>query len=516
MTAPVEPADPLAEAVRLHNAGCFAEAERLYRAHLGQNPADGEAVRLFGLLARDLGDLPMAERLLRLAHALTPQNAEPLDILGAILLEQNRPDEASDCFEQVLRREPQRAITWYHLGNARKRAGARHEAIRHYRHALSLAPDHPETHYNLANTLRETGQSRPALDHYRATLRLCPDHAAAHYNRSVVLMLTGAWHEGWREYEWRWRVPGFTTPAHASTAPLWDGAPLAGKTILLHAEQGLGDTVQFIRYLPRVAALGGAILLEVPSTLLRLVRSLDGMPLACRILTPGEPLPAHDCHAPLMSLPRLLNATPDRPKIPVPYLHADPSAVQRLRRRLDFEGGRTVGLCWAGNPDNPNDSLRSLPVALLAPLLEIPGIRFCALQHGNRMMDPTLPEWRSVVDLLSGSPDFAATAEAVAALDLILSVDTAIAHVAGALGKPVWLLLPFPAEWRWGESGHQTPWYPTMRLFRQSQSAGWQPLIARVSTALIAWSRHPEANPDGEPGAIGTPDEAPEATPPGF
>ncbi|MBF0342260.1 MAG: glycosyltransferase, partial [Magnetococcales bacterium] len=337
--------------------------------------------------------------------------------------------------------------------------------------------------YNLANTLREAGAPEEARNHYRQVLELAPEHAAAHYNLGVVLLLLGEWRAGWREYEWRWRVPGFTTHPHPSPTPLWDGAPLRGKTILLHAEQGLGDTVQFVRYLPRVAALGGRILLEIPAALKTLFHGLAGVE---RVLLQGDPTPPHDCHAPLMSLPHLLAATPESPAAPMPYLGLDTTAARALRVSLGLENRLAIGLTWAGSPKNANDQTRSLPVGLLTPLLTVEGVDFFSLQQ-ERPGDLTDPALRNVRDLSQGRTDFAATALAMGAMDLIITVDSAPAHVAGALGLPVWLLLPFLPEWRWGRSGATTPWYPSMRLFRQRQPHDWTELLTRVAAALTGW-----------------------------
>jgi len=297
------------------------------------------------------------------------------------------------------------------------------------------------------------------------------------------LLVRGDFLQGWEEYEWRWKTKDAAFPERNFAQPQWDGSPLEGRTLLLHAEQGLGDAIQFIRYLPLVAQNGGNIVLECQPELQRLFqRMAPDLP----VLAMGQALPAFDVHCPLMSLSRVFST--DLGNIPqtVPYLHADAAEAALWGERLAGLGSSLkVALVWAGNPTNKNDRKRSLKLASLAPLAEVPGVRFISLQKGDATAEArTLPAGVALIDVAEDLKDFADTAALLANLDLVISVDTAVVHLAGAMGRPVWTLLPFAPDWRWLLGRADSPWYPTMRLFRQPAIGDWDAVIAEVREQL--------------------------------
>ncbi len=298
-----------------------------------------------------------------------------------------------------------------------------------------------------------------------------PDSAVAHWNYSMALLLHGDLKRGWREYEWRWRWERFPSPIRNFTQPLWQGEELHGASILLHAEQGLGDTLQFARYAPLVAARGGRVILEVQSSLYRLLQRIPGVEVCIKA---GDPLPEFDLQCPLMSLPQAFGTTLASIPPIVPYFSSEDDGASRRTAAL------RVGLVWAGNPKHQRDRLRSIPFALLGPLLEQPGVAFVSLQKD------TVGEAAMLPHPVAEAKDFLDTARIVSELDLVITVDTSVAHLAGAMGKPVWVLIASSPDWRWGLGTEATPWYPTMRLFRQPLGECWDSTIARMTAELAA------------------------------
>jgi len=340
------------------------------------------------------------------------------------------------------------------------------------REALRLAPEDPENHRTLGNIYYAGRRLEETAACYQAALRLAPDDPGTRWNRSILLLLEGEFEEGWREYEWRWRLPD--APARAVLQPLWDGAPLAGRRILLDAEQGMGDTIQFLRYVPMVVEAGGDVIFQCHSPLVKMLEKHPGLG---RVIDLNRPAPDADVQAPLLSLPRIFHTTRDSIPARVPYLAAEPERVAFWGRRMASLDGFRVGVAWSGNPRNPNNRERSLDPRGLAPLLRVPGVRLVDLQkeHGETGL---------ALDRLEGWDDVSDTAAIMMHLDLVISVDTLAAHLAGALGRPVWTLLPFAAEFRWLLDREDSPWYPTMRLFRQKHPGDWEEAIGRVAEAL--------------------------------
>jgi tetratricopeptide (TPR) repeat protein len=333
---------------------------------------------------------------------------------------------------------------------------------------------------NLAASLRALGNYEEALAAYRQAIAIAPHFAEAHRDEGLLLLLLGRFGEGWTKYEWRWRAS--TVGAHPIKGPRWNGELLAGRTILLQAEQGVGDTLQFLRYGPLVAQRCGNVILQLPPSMARLCG--DAISAAARVVSFDEALPAFDYHAPLLSLPRIFATTLDTVPARIPYLRAPPRCAEGWQREFADIGGMRVGIAWAGNPDHENDHNRSIPFGHLLPLFAGCQARFYSLQVGERSADLRAAADLGVADLSERLTDFGETAGAIEALDLVITVDTAVAHLAGALGKPVWLLLPSVPDWRWLLVREDSPWYPDMRLFRQVRRGDWAEVVARVAHEL--------------------------------
>jgi hypothetical protein len=322
-------------------------------------------------------------------------------------------------------------------------------------------------------------------------LKSDPSSASTRKNRALTLLRKGAWAVGWDEYEWRWRIPGVVPPP----APAWDGTFLHGRTILLHAEQGLGDSVQFIRYAALVKGRRGRVLLQCPTVLAKLLATCTGVD---RVLSPGDARPPIDCHAPLLSLPRLFGTDLDSVPAPIPYFTVDPERRAHWSQKLSGKTGFKVGLAWQGNPSYDGDRRRSIPLSLMKPLTNVPGVCFYSLQRkpGAEQLCGDLAQ--TIAELGADEwSDFAETAAVLANLNLVISVDSAVAHLAGALGVPVWVALPEASDWRWLTNRDDTPWYPSMRLFRQRRTGGWDDVFQRMSKALQRTSGGKNLTPQG-------------------
>ncbi|WP_052213692.1 tetratricopeptide repeat protein [Belnapia sp. F-4-1] len=472
MTAPL-----LAEAHRLAAAGRAAEAIALYDQVLAQDPAVADAANNAGVLLRRQGAQAAALRRYRQALAAMPDHADAGWNLGRLLLDQGEADEAFLHLRRAAALRPGWE-RWHGLGQACQARGDLAGAEAAYRDALVAKPDAVEALNNLGTTLQAMGQLEAALPLLDRALALAPDHADLRYNRSLLLMLMGRWAEGWREHEWRWRAPGFLSPRRRFGSPAWDGSPIEG-TLLLHWEQGLGDTIQFLRYIEAARRRAGRLVLEVQPPLLPLLHDLPGADL---VLPAGSPLPPHAAHAPLLSLPHLLGEPMPSPTRP--YLFAEAGGAARWSARLRGEGP-LVGLVWAGNPRHANDRNRSIPFGLLAPLLHRAGLRWVSLQVGPRAADlATAEAGTRVIDAAPALTDFAETAAALAQIDLLIAADTAVAHLAGALGRPCWLLLPHAPDWRWGRQDNQCCWYESLRLWRQPAPGDWASVIEEIAASL--------------------------------
>ncbi len=432
--------------MRHHKAGDLNAAEEIYRRLLFLDPNHSAALHLLGLISLQRGQHPAAIDLIGRSLAVKADNAEALNDLG---------------------------IAFWNLDRLE-------QAVASYRKSLAVRPDYAEAHNNLGTALEASGKPSDAIACYRRALAARPDYAEAHYNLGMALLSTGDFIPGFAEYEWRWKVAEFAAanPRPQLTQPFWDGSPLGGRTILLHAEQGGGDTIMFIRYASLLARGGGRVVVAGPAELKRLMAAAAGVTRAAGW---DEPLPAHDVHAPLLSLPRILKTTAAAvpatiPCFTVPGTPGLPGAPESVLK---------IGLAWSGHPDHPRDRFRSCPPSCLLPLLKIPGTAWYSLQKGPRAADlGLLAHGGDLRDLSGVLDDFVDTAAVMTQLDLIVSVGTGVAHLSGAVGRPTWVLLPFATDWRWGHQREDSPWYPSMRLFRQHEPGDWPGVIARVGAAL--------------------------------
>ncbi|QCO09875.1 tetratricopeptide repeat protein [Azospirillum brasilense] len=471
--------------------GQLEQAEQSLRAALRLAPNDPGVLGNLGLALRGRGRLDEAVSCHRKALNGAPTSANALNNLGVSLTERGDAEEAIACFERLLGLTPGAPDALFNLGVAFERANRLEEAARRYREVLDEVPGHRGALNNLGNTLGELGAVDEALDCYGRALSLDPGNADAHWNRALTRLLLGDFANGWREFEWRWKAPAMQNQRRRFDRPAWDGGPLIGRTILLHAEQGLGDTLQFLRFVPLVREAGPTrVLLEVQPPLLSLLRAspaVDGVEVIPRAadFPGGSTLPPFDVHAPLMSLPLLLNrGLPAAPAVPM--LRASEAATTIWTDRLAAVAPNArirCGLVWAGRREHANDRRRSLPLAALAPLREVPGVQLVSLQVGPAAAD--LASWpEASFDASPLLTDFAATAAALASIDLVITVDTAVAHLAGSLGRPTWVLLPFAPDWRWMLGRTDSPWYPTVRLFRQSRVGDWSGPVSEVVREL--------------------------------
>ena len=357
------------------------------------------------------------------------------------------------------------------------------EALACFEQALAIDEHYAEAHSNRGVALQGQGRFPEALAAYQRAIQLQPEGAEPRYNRSMLLLLLGDLPQGWAEYEWRWRRREMRPLVRNLPRPLWDGGDLGGQTLFLHAEQGLGDTLQFIRYLPQVLQRNGQVIVECQAELKSLLWQSGP---AVQWMEAGEPLPAFDWHCPLLSLPRVLGTTLSSLPRPIPYLQAQAEAVQHWRERLAAESrGGKVGLVWAGRPQHKNDRHRSLNLSALTPLGSVPNTSFYSLQKGPAAQQAQSPPGgMRLIDHTEELKDFADTAALVANLDLVISVDTAVVHLAGAMGKEVWVLLPFVPDWRWLLEREDSPWYPSLRLFRQPALGDWDSVIGRGGAGI--------------------------------
>ena len=543
ITAPI-----LQAAFARHQQGQLAEAEAGYREVLQHDPNNFDALHLWGVLEHQRGRIEVARPLIERAIKVDRRNPSPHIVLGLILKQSGQVAEALASYDRALSLKPDLAEVHYFQGNALRELKRPAEALTSYDRALALRPNYPEALNNRGNALGDLKRHDEALDCYDRTLALRPDYfealnnrgttlrdlkrptealhsfdqalalqpntpatltnrgaalqdlrrhaealdcfaraiaiqpalAMAHTNESVCRLQTGDFAEGWEKFEWRWETEAFQPVRRQFAQPLWRGREsLRGSTILLHAEQGLGDTIQFCRYASLVSALGARVVLEVQPSLKRLLAGLPGID---HLLSRGESLPTFDYHCPLLTLPLAFQARLDSIPQSQAYVRGDPALTSKWENRIGTKERRRIGLVWSGSMTP--DPGRSIPLADFAPLLSAP-FHFIGLQQEVRTTDQIFLEQRQdLVNLGAELGDFADTAALIEALDLVITVDTSVAHLAGAMGKPVWILLLYNSDWRWLLDRDDSPWYPSARLFRQTENGSWRSVIARVAAEL--------------------------------
>lgn len=459
------------------NAAAIEQAIRDAQAWLRRNPEDPAAHHQLGDALAFAGNLPAAATALRRAVELQPSYAAAWARLGNVLRQLGDGPGAIDAFERSLNLASDPAVLC-NLGEALCFAGRLQESVATLQSAIALEPSHPVFHLNLGTTRRLAGDIDRAIASFNEAIRLKPDFHQAHYNLGIALLLIGDYPRGWEEFEWRLQPPNRDrTTCIFHGFPAWRGEVLDGRTIFVHLEQGFGDAFQFARFIPLVAARGGRVLLECRPEIRGLLERLEGVH---SIVEASTQLPAFDVQIPLLSLPRVLGITLDNLPRTVPYLSAPPDRARAWADRLLHRRGTLgIGIAWSGSPTNTRNHLRACPPEMLRPLAEVPGVHLINLQKGAAppagVIDPPVP-----------LADWADTAALMTHLDLVITVDTGIAHLAGALGRPVWTMLSTAADWRYLRERTDSPWYPTMRLFRQRSAGDWQGVVHGVETALRA------------------------------
>jgi len=500
---------------RCCNNGRLVEAEAVCRQILQGQPNTPEAEHLLGVIAHQNGKLGEAVEHVRRAVKIAPNVAlfranlgemhrlagrpklaaaearRAIEIdpnmvaahsnLGVALYELKQYEDAAAAHRRAIAVKPDFYEAHSNLGNALHALKRFDEAVASYRVALNLNENYADAWANLGTTLHHAGEFDEAKAALRHAIALAPLHANAHSGLGILLLMHGDLGEGWDEYEWRLRSSERKGPRFPE-AP-WEGESLAGRHIYVQAEQGFGDTLQFARYIPLLAARASKVTLRVHQQLTALLReSLPGIDV---LGDRGDPAP-YQCDAALVSLPRIFRTRLETIPAQVPYLRTPAKALARWQRKLAGLPGLKVGLVWAGNPDHANDMRRSLDLKRLAPILDVPGVSFVSLQVGPRAADLKSQRARKILDLSADLTDYVETAGAVCALDLVISVDTSVCHLVGALAMPVWVPLPWVTDWRWLIGREDNPWYPTMRLIRQKRGEDWAEILPRLARDLAA------------------------------
>jgi tetratricopeptide (TPR) repeat protein len=482
--APNSPAACLSLGKALRDHGGLNEAVACYRRALALKPDFADAHSHLGVALAAEGRPDEAVACFRTALQLSPASPEAHNNLGAALKDMGRPDEAVACHRRALDLKPDYPEAYYNLGIALADQGRLDEAVACYRRALDLKPNYPEAHHNIGVAFNQQARPDAAVACFRSALDLKPDFPEAHNNLGMALLGLGDLAAGFEEHEWRWKTRNMMKDFRTFAQPQWRGEAADGRTLLIHAEQGFGDTLQFCRYAPLAAARGLRVILEVPKPLVRLLRGLPGVDL---VLGHGEERPPFDFHCPMLSMPLALRTTLATIPSAESYLHADPAQVAVWRERLDTMGGHgpRIGLVWAGTAVATADRRRSMAPDRLAPLFDLPGLQFFSLQKDG----PAAPAHVPLIDFMAEMRDFADTAALIANLDLVISVDTAVVHLAAALGKPVWVLDRFDPCWRWLLGRRDSPWYPTLRLYRQPKPGDWNSVLAEVVRDLRGFAQ---------------------------
>jgi tetratricopeptide (TPR) repeat protein len=483
-------------ALVLHRLGRREEAIQLLRKAVESDQSDPDAGFNLGVLLAQSGDLPGALEAWRRVLAIDPGHLGARRNLATALVRNEEWAAAEAVLAAGSRLFPNDSFfpTW--LGHVDAKQDRLEAAAGHYTTALTLDSGQAVTWALLCLVRRDLGDIPAAITAMENALTLAPDHADYHFELGELFLMQGRFERGWPEYEWRRRSESYQSHRPTVAQPQWTGDRLEHRTILLHAEQGIGDNIQCIRYAPLVKARGGTVVVECPRPLMRLLATVDGID---RLVADDEGFEAFDCHLPLMSLPGLFRTTAETVPGQSPYLSADPAAVTAWSARLEAmdrpaRPGLRVGLVWSGNPQHRNDVNRSVPVDALAPLLKIPGVSFFSLQKEIKAADLKALRHAGPVqvhDLSRWLTDLMETAAAISALDLVISADTAVLHITGALGRPAWLAVPFVPDWRWLLRRTDSPWYPSARLFRQPRRGDWSAVFETIAEALHAETLRP-------------------------
>lgn len=479
-------------AIALQSQGQYVAAVEKCKQAVSTRPDYAEAYNTMAFSLEKQKRYTEAMENYKQALQLKPDYAEAYNHLGFILNKQGRHAEAIENYKHALQVDPNYAEVYSNLGVALKEQEQFAEAIKNFEQALRIDPDFTEAYYNLANSLRDEGQCAEAVDNYKHAIRLKPDYGEAHWNMSLTNLLSGNFIEGWKGYRWRRNIDlKILIGRHYTDKPRWDGTPFNGKRLFVHYEQGLGDNIQFVRYLPMIKARGGTVIFETLKPLIALLRDFPGVDQIVENHPDGKPSVDFDIYTSLLDMPNIFGTTLDTIPVDIPYIHADPVKAKYWQNKLAGPYFK-VGIVWAGSPTHGNDRYRSCKLKHFTPLTAIENVCLFGLQKGKAAtqmdeMAGTLP----IVNISKEFEDFTDTAAAIGNLDLVISVDTSVLHLAGAMGKPTWALLPYAPEWRWMLNRQDSPWYPTMKLFRQKAWGQWEPVFNQVAQELkIAAENH--------------------------
>ncbi len=465
-----------------YNLGDYTEAETACRNTIRLKPDFAEAYNHLGLILTALDRLPEALQALNTATRIDPRYAEAFNNLGMVQSRMNRIDASFESYRRALALDPHFTQAHYNLANILARGNWITEAVQHYQRAIAIDPEFAAAHFNLANTLKDNARIDDAIRSYEKAVRRMPENPEARWNLSLALLTAGRLREGWAHHHYRHLARlGVAKYPHNYEKPAWRGEPFPDKTLLVHYEQGLGDSLQFVRYLPMVKRKGGTIVLEIQPPVFPLVASWPCIDTCIEARTDQKPEIDFDLVTSLVDLPGIFDTTLQTIPARAPYIsplsgyepswlpEPDPSTL-------------TVGISWAGSPDFVREHDRSCPLEFFLALQELPKVRLCSLQVGPAAAQ--LENHPEVIDLGANFKDFADTAAAVQSLDLVISIDTCIVHLAGAMAKPVWVVLCRVPAWRFMLDRPDSPWYPTMRLFRQRDAGDWAPVFAEVEQEI--------------------------------
>lgn len=440
-----------------------------------------------GIAFQDKGQLDEAIQCYQKVINLNKNHTSAFYNLGVAFHKKGQIDKAILHYEIAIGLNQEFSDAHYNLGTAYKEKDLLDEAIICFQRVLQLKPDNAAAYYNFGNIFVAKGQLNDAMQYYQKAIEINPNYAEANWNIALINLMLGNFKEGWKGYEWRWELKD-VVDKRKFYQPLWDGSDIKEQTVLLHAEQGFGDTIQFIRYTPLVAQRGAKVIVECQKELVSLLKNVEGIHL---IIGHGEELPDFDMHCPILSLPGIFGTTLTNVPAKIPYISADTSLIQEWHNRIASNNSEyNVGLVWSGDPSFKDSHLKSCSLKSFSPLAQAANITFYSLQKGDASEQArNIPEGMKLVDYADKIHDFSDTAAIIHNLDLIISIDTAVAHLAGALGKPVWTLLPFIPDWRWMLNRNDSPWYPTMRLFRQPSRGDWESVIAVIARELLLFSK---------------------------
>lgn len=486
-SAPTEPEHFVQLGQAHEQKGAIRQAQKAYGRALARDPGYWPAYFHRGRSFLNAGDHRRAIADFEKVLAINPDHANTCLLLGNSWSGLGETDRALAWFQQAAAQDPAYADAYYNAGVMQQSRDDLDAAVKSYAKALEHKPDFIMARSNLGVVLEARGDTDLALACYDAAIAVDPNHPSAHWNKALLLLRNGRYAEGWRCHEWRWGAGKAGPVRRYPGRPLWlGGTSLAGKTILLHAEQGLGDTIQFVRYAGLVAAAGARVVLETFLPLVGICRTVPGV---AEVVGVGQALPDFDLHAPLMSLPLAFGTTVETIPGAIPYVAADPDHVALWQTRLGPRSRPRIGFAWKGNPRHDGDRARSMPVDLMVQALP-EGVDLICLQKDLSPAEAAVLAARSDIRIVSEAfEDFDDTAAAGALCDLVIAVDTAIAHLAGAMGKPTWVLLAQRSDWRWLRARPDTPWYPTARLFRQAVQGDWSFVVDTVREALAEGAR---------------------------